>query len=80
VSLTALFPGLTVSNVVELSLTANQKRAAMPPLPPLRIVGEEYDGVPRQRTQSPPQVDANSGDITITIAPAEIRTYSLTLA
>lgn len=80
VSLTSLFPALTISNVVELSLTANQKRAAMSPLPSLRIVGESYDAAPRKRSEAAPQYDSSTGDITVTIGPAEIRTYSLTLA
>jgi hypothetical protein len=51
----------------------------MSPLPALRIEGEQFDGVSHKRTEAAPQY-ANNGDITVTVGPAEIRTYSLTLA
>jgi len=78
VSLTALFAGMTVSNVVELSLSANQKRSEMPEMPALLIHGESPNVTATKRSLSPPTVNGN--DITVRLNPAEIRTYSLTLA
>lgn len=81
VSLTSLFPGFTISNVVELSLTANQKRSSMSPLPSLHIVGEPYHhNVTRKRSEAAPQYNVHTGDVTVVVGVAEIRTYSLTLS
>jgi lysosomal alpha-mannosidase len=74
VSIQSIFPGQQVSNVQELSLTANQARAAMSPIPAWHIHGERR-AEPIKRSLAP----AIGDDFVVTLNPMEIRTYSLSL-
>jgi len=76
VSLASIFPGRTLSDVQELSLTANQPRPSMQPIPSFHVQGEDQPRAPIKRSVSPPLGD----DFIVTVNPMEIRTYSMRLA
>jgi len=72
VSLQALFPN-KIATVSELSLTANQKRSEMPPLPAWHIKGEKAPNGPTMRSLAP----AVGDDFNVIINPMELRTYQV---
>jgi len=79
VSLQAIFTQRTIVAVHEMSLTANQRRDAMPPMPAMMSQQPEHgDASSSRRFRS--MAPAVGADFVVTINPMEVRTYAITFA